>query len=58
MNTDMFLSWQFGMTLIAVLAIAVFMLMRVRRSQQRRGEQPGEVTATRHDGSGPGPARH
>ena len=46
METDTFVSWQFGMTLILVLAVAIFMYMRSRRSQQKRGEAPGEVTGT------------
>ena len=41
METDTFLSWQFGMTLILVLAVAILMFMRARRSQAKRGEQPG-----------------
>ena len=46
METDTFLSWQFGMTLILVLAVAIFMFMRARRSQAKRGEAPGSVTGT------------
>ena len=44
-TTGTFLSWQFGMTFIFVLAALVFLLMRVRRSQQKRGEGAGEVVA-------------
>lgn len=46
MGTDTFVSWQFGMTLIAVLAVGIFMFMRARRSQAKRGEEPGQVTGT------------
>lgn len=35
MSTDIFLSWQFGMTLIAVLAVGIWQYLRIRRSQQR-----------------------
>lgn len=52
MGTDSFVNWQFGMTLLVVLAIAAFMLMRVRKSQARRGEEPGQVDITRTDGTG------
>jgi hypothetical protein len=43
METWDFVGWQYGMTAILVLAIAIFMLMRVRRSQQKRGEHAGDV---------------
>lgn len=50
MGTDTFVSWQFGMTLILVLAVGIWMFMRARRSQTKRGEEPGQVTGTtRHD---------
>jgi hypothetical protein len=35
MGTDIFLSWQFGMTLIAVLAFGIWQYLRIRRSQNR-----------------------
>jgi hypothetical protein len=42
METDTgFIGWQFGVTFLLVLVVAVWMFMRVRRSQSRRGEQPG-----------------
>jgi|1186.fasta_scaffold1011250_2 membrane protein implicated in regulation of membrane protease activity len=44
METWNFVGWQFAMTFIAVLAIAIFLFMRVRRSQQRRGEEPGKIS--------------
>jgi hypothetical protein len=43
MGTESFIGWQFGMTLIAVLAVAAFLFFRVRRSQQKRGEHPGDA---------------
>jgi predicted MFS family arabinose efflux permease len=45
METWDFVGWQYGMTAILVLAALVFLLMRVRRSQRKRGEDPGEVVA-------------
>lgn len=35
METDSFVSWQFGFTLLAALAIAVWMFMRVQRSRKK-----------------------
>ncbi len=43
MGTESFIGWQFGMTLIAVLAIGIFLFLRAKRSQQKRGEQPGDA---------------
>ncbi|MFL5337010.1 MAG: hypothetical protein ACJ8H8_28480 [Geminicoccaceae bacterium] len=44
METWNFVGWQYGMTVVLVLAIAIFMYMRVRRSQRRRGEEPGKIS--------------
>jgi hypothetical protein len=49
MDTTRFLTAQNMMTLLIVLAIAVWLYLRVRRSQKRRGEEPGELP--------PGPTR-
>jgi hypothetical protein len=38
----------FGMTLLAVLAYGIWQYFRVRRSQDRSGQKPGEVLATKH----------
>lgn len=45
-STDTFLGWQFGMTLIAGLAIAVWLLLRVQRSRAKRGEEGHVSTPT------------
>jgi preprotein translocase subunit YajC len=54
MNTWSFLSVQNLMTLVVVLAIAVFLLLRVRRSQRRRHETDNTVHYDR-PGSGRAP---
>ena len=46
LTTDMFISWQFGMTLILVLLVAIFLLRRVRQSQERRREPAGAARPT------------
>ncbi len=46
MSTDFFLSWQFGMTLLAVRAIGIWQLVSVRRSRAKRGES-GHVSHPR-----------
>lgn len=38
MSWDVFLSWQFGMTLLAVVAIGIWQFRSIRRSRERRGE--------------------
>ena len=38
MNWEFFLSWQFGMTLVAVLAIGIWQMRSIRRSREKRGE--------------------
>jgi hypothetical protein len=48
MGADSLIPWLFGMTLVAGLAIGIWQYMRVRRSQERSGQQPGEVLATKH----------
>lgn len=37
--------WLIAFTLLAALLIGAYQLLSVRRSQARRGEQPGEATA-------------
>ena len=39
MSWDFFLSWQFGMTLLAALAIGVWQFFSIRRSRAKRGEE-------------------
>jgi hypothetical protein len=39
MSWDFFLSWQFGMTLVAALAIGIWQIVSIRRSRARRGEE-------------------
>lgn len=46
MGTESFVGWQFGMTLIAVLLIGLYLFMRVRRSQKKHGEHAGEATVS------------
>ena len=48
MGTETFVGWQFGMTLVAVLLVGIWLYLRVRRRQQRSGQKPGEVLATKH----------
>ena len=38
MNWEFFLSWQFGMTLVAALAIGVWQYWSIKRSRDKRGE--------------------
>lgn len=38
MNWEFFLSWQFGMTLLAALAIGIWQLRSIKRSREKRGE--------------------
>jgi hypothetical protein len=38
MNLDFFLSWQFGMTLVAALAIGVWQFFSIKRSRDKRNE--------------------
>ena len=38
MNWEIFLSWQFGMTLLAAAAIGVWQLRSIKRSREKRGE--------------------
>ncbi len=38
MNWEMFLSWQFGMTLLAAAAIGFWQLRSIKRSREKRGE--------------------
>ncbi|MEN0075540.1 MAG: hypothetical protein AAGC69_14225 [Paracraurococcus sp.] len=39
MSWDFFLSWQFGMTLVAALAIGIWQFLSIRRSRAKRGEE-------------------
>ena len=48
MTADSLIPSLFGMTLLAVLAYGIYQFLRVRRSQQRSGQKPGEVLATKH----------
>lgn len=47
METGTFVNWQFGMTLIVGLALAVWLLMRVQKSRHRRGEEGHVSTPTK-----------
>ena len=38
MPWEFFLSWQFGMTLVAALAIGLWQYNSVKRSREKRGE--------------------
>ena len=38
MNRDIFLSWQFGMTLLAALSIGLWQMQSIKRSRDKRGE--------------------
>lgn len=38
MGWEFFLSWQFGMTLLAALAIGIWQWNSVKRSREKRGE--------------------
>ena len=38
MNWDIFLSWQFGMTLVAAAGIGVYQYFSIKRSREKRGE--------------------
>lgn len=38
MDWEWFLSWQFGMTLLAAAAIGVYQLRSIKRSREKRGE--------------------
>jgi hypothetical protein len=38
MNWEIFLSWQFGMTLVAAAGIGVWQYFSIRRSREKRGE--------------------
>ena len=38
MNWEWFLSWQFGMTLLAAAAIGVYQLRSIKPSREKRGE--------------------
>jgi hypothetical protein len=51
MSLDFFLSWQFGMTLLAALAIGVWQFYLIRRSRARRGE----LSSQRAQGPGSSP---
>jgi hypothetical protein len=48
MTADSLIPSLFGVTLIIVLAYGIYQFLRVRRSQQRSGQKPGEVLATKH----------
>ena len=39
MGWDVFVSWLFGLTLVAALAIGLWQFVSVRRSRAKRGEQ-------------------
>lgn len=52
MNWEMFLSWQFGMTLVAAFAIGLWQFFSIRRSREKRGEH-GHVS---HPPAKQGPA--
>lgn len=51
MDTDVFLLWLLGMTLVAGIALGIWQYRRVRASQRRSGEMPG---STGHFGDRPG----
>lgn len=38
MNWEIFMSWQFGFTLLAVLAVGLWQFRSIKRSRDRRGE--------------------
>lgn len=38
MSWDIFLSWQFGMTLVAALGIGLWQMQSIKRSRDKRGE--------------------
>ena len=38
MNWEIFLGWQFGMTLAAVLGIGLWQMQSIKRSRDKRGE--------------------
>lgn len=38
MNWDIFLSWQFGMTLAAALGIGLWQMVSIKRSRDKRAE--------------------
>jgi hypothetical protein len=57
MGADSLIPWLFGVTLLAVLAYGIWQYFRVRRSQERSGQKPGEVLATRHPARDPGTPR-
>lgn len=38
MNWEFFLSWQFGMTLMAALALGLWQYRSIKRSRDKRGE--------------------
>ena len=40
-------------TLLIVLGIGVFLLMRNRQSQLKRGERPGDIAGPSRDSTGP-----
>jgi hypothetical protein len=48
MTADSLIPELFGVTLLAVLAYGIYQFLRVRRSQERSGQKPGEVLATKH----------
>lgn len=48
MDTGSAVGSLFAMTIAVALAIGVFMLYRVRRSQAKRGEMPGETKLGEH----------
>ena len=55
MNWEIFLSWQFGMTLVAAAAIGIWQYRSITRSRAKRGESghvshpPMEKNATGDD---------
>lgn len=62
MGWEFFLSWQFGMTLLAALAIGIWQYRSIKRSRDKRGEHghvghPPPESGPPGDGSAPPPRR-
>ena len=53
MNWEIFLSWQFGMTLVAAALIGVWQYRSIKRSRDKRGEH-GHVSHPPMENKTPG----
>jgi hypothetical protein len=53
MNWEIFLSWQFGMTLVAAALIGVWQYRSIKRSRDKRGEH-GHVSHPPMEAKPPG----